>query len=151
MPQVDDEYKRRAALARFKQSTRLPLDDPANPLYPIAGGLGGAAIGTGVARIGGSILRSIVRKIMPSPAVIRSVTALPVRGSGLARIQRDFASLPSSKTRPAPAKKDTGTTPTGSSRVGYRGAPLPGSAAAIPRGDRVGTGNPPGPQLRDRK
>ena len=41
--------------------------------------------------------------------------------------------------------------PKGSSSVGYRDAPLPGSAAARPRGGTVGTGAKPGRQLRDRK
>ena len=74
-------------------------------------------------------------------------------GAGLARIQRDLARLgtPKPLARPAPAKKNASIMPPGSRGVGYRDAPLPGSAAAIPRGGTVGTGAKPGRQLRARK
>jgi hypothetical protein len=82
-----------------------------------------------------------------------TVTNRAGSGAGLARIQRDLASLgtPKPRTRPAPAKKNAGSMPSGSSSVGYRPTPTPGSAASIPRGGTVGTGNPPGRQLRNRK
>jgi hypothetical protein len=72
-------------------------------------------------------------------------------GAGLARVQRDLARLgtPKPVARPAPALKNA--RPSGSSSVGYKPTPTPGSAASIPRGGTVGTGNPPGRQLRDRK
>ncbi len=97
MPQQDADYKKKANLAIFKQKLNLPLTDSNNPLSTIAGGLGGHAIGTGALRVGDSILRGIIRKILPSPAAIKRVTVAPVArrapGSGLARIQRDLASL----------------------------------------------------------
>ena len=77
-----------------------------------------------------------------------TVTNRAGSGAGLANIQRDLARLgtPKPLARPAPAKRNASST-----SVGYRSAPLPGSAAAIPRGGTVGTGNPPGRQLRTRK
>ena len=77
-----------------------------------------------------------------------TVTNRAGSGAGLARIQSDLARLgtPKPLARPAPAKRNASST-----SVGYRDAPLPGSAAAIPRGGTVGTGNPPGRQLRTRK
>jgi len=82
-----------------------------------------------------------------------TVTNRAGSGAGLARIQRDLARLgtPKPRTRPAPALKNASSMPPGSSSVGYRSTPIPGSAAARPRGGTVGTGNPPGRQLRDRK
>lgn len=91
-----------------------------------------------------------------------TVTNRAGSGAGLARIQRDLARLgtPKPLARPAPANRNTGSAVArpapakknaSSTSVGYRGAPLPGSAAAIPRGGTVGTGNPPGRQLRTRK
>ena len=146
MPQQDSNFKKRNSLAVFKQAVNIPAEN-----HPAVGMLGAGTMGAGAVRVGNSILRGIVRKLIPSPAVIKSVAARPAPGSGLARLQRDLASLPPSKARPAPAKKDAGTTPTGSSSVGYRKAPLPGSAAARPRGGDVPTRNKPGPQYRDRK
>lgn len=77
-----------------------------------------------------------------------TVTNRAGSGAGLANIQRDLARLgtPKPLARPAPAKRNASST-----SVGYRDAPLPGSAASIPRGGTVGTGNPPGRQLRTRK
>ena len=80
-----------------------------------------------------------------------TVTNRAGSGAGLANIQRDLALLGVKKpvARPAPALKNA--RPPGSSSVGYRPTPTPGSAASIPRGGTVGTGNPPGRQLRNRK
>ena len=82
-----------------------------------------------------------------------TVTNRAGSGAGLVNIQRDLARLgtPKPLARPAPAKRNTGSAPSGSSSVGYRQAATPGSAAAILRGGTVGTGNPPGRQLRTRK
>ena len=48
------------------------------------------------------------------------------------------------------AQKASKIKPSGSSSVGYRDAPLPGSAAAIPRGADVVSLNPPGMQRSTR-
>ena len=148
MPQQDANYKKRTSLAIFKQNANIPTEN-----HPAMGMLGAGAIGTGAARIGGSVLRSIVRKLIPSPAAIKKATVTPATrpapGSGLASLQRDLEFLknnPGAISRPAPGSK-----PKGSSSVGYRDAPLPGSAAARPRGGTAGTGAKPGRQLRDRK
>lgn len=148
MPQQDSNFKKRNSLAIFKQTANIPTEN-----HPAVGMLGAGAIGTGAARVGGSVLRSIVRKLIPSPAAIKAATVTPPAragsGAGLARIQADLEFLrtnPGATSRPAPGSK-----PTGSSSVGYRTTPTPGSAAARPRGGTVGTGNPPGKQLRERK
>jgi hypothetical protein len=148
MPQQDANFKKRTSLAIFKQTANMPA-----ATNPVSGMFGASSIGTGAARVGGSVLRSIVRKLIPSPAAIKAATVKPVArpapGSGLASIQRDLEFLrtnPGAVSRPAPGSK-----PTGSSSVGYRTTPTPGSAASRPRGGTVGTGNPPGKQLRDRK
>ena len=227
MPQQDSDYKKKSDSALFKQSLDLPLNDPASPLYPIVGGLGGG-IGTSVARAGSSILKGILKKIIPSPKAIKTATTRPAPGSGLARIQRDFASLPSARAT-APMYRVTGMTVTkaakdsfaaersemarraamrsrvqtlarnaeerastsigmrsrvqslarqaeldmkaslakkkaeiikgqnsqtaagkGPESVGYRDAPLPGSAAAIPRGGNVPTLGGVGAQIPTR-
>ena len=206
MPQQDIDYKKKTGKAIFKQNINIPTEN-----HPAMGMLGAGSIGTGVTRAGSGLLKGILRKIIPSPKAIKTVTARPVPGSGLARIQRDFASLPSNRVT-APAYKITGMKVTkaakdaaasdarstvmrdrvkglarqaelgairdkkaatdaglgtdastmrtrvmklarqaeldkkaamdkakvkGSSSVGYRDAPLPGSAAAIPRGGDV--------------
>lgn len=148
MPQQDANYKKRTSLAIFKQNANIPTEN-----HPAMGMLGAGSIGIGAARIGGSVLRSIVRKLIPSPTAIKAATVTPPAragsGAGLARIQADLEFLknnPGATSRPAPGSK-----PKGSSSVGYRDAPLPGSAAARPRGGTTGTGAKPGRQLRDRK
>ena len=147
MPQQDANYKKRTSLAIFKQTANMPA-----ATNPVSGMFGASSIGTGAARVGGSVLRSIVRKLIPSPAAIKAATTKPVArpapGSGLASIQRDLEFLRTTKpvARPAPGSK-----PTGSSSVGYRTTPTPGSAASRPRGGTVGKDTPPGKQLRDRK
>jgi len=147
MPQQDTNFKKKTSRAIFKQNISIPTEN-----HPAMGMLGAGAIGAGFARVGGSVLRSIVRKLIPSPAAIKAATVKPVArpapGSGLASIQRDLEFLRVNKpvARPAPGSK-----PTGSSSVGYRTTPTPGSAASRPRGGTVGKDTPPGPQFRDRK
>jgi len=216
MPQQDTNFKKKTSRAIFKQNISIPTEN-----HPAMGMLGAGSIGTGVVRAGSSLLKGVLRKIIPSPQAIKTVTARPVPGSGLARIQRDLASLPSNRVT-APAYKVTsmkvtktakdaaasdarstvmrdrvkglarkaelgairdkkaatdaglGTDATtmrtrvmklarqaeldkkaamdkakvkGSSSVGYRDAPLPGSAAAIPRGGDVPTVGPIGKQV----
>jgi len=97
MPQQDSNFKKKTSLAIFKQTANMP-----SATNPVSGMFGASSIGTGVVRAGNSILKSVLKKVVPSPAVIKTVTTRPAPGSGLSRIQQDLEFL---KTRPAPAYK----------------------------------------------
>ena len=103
MPQQDSNFKKRNSLAVFKQAVNIPAEN-----HPAVGMLGAGTIGTGVVRAGSSLLKSVLRKVVPSPAAIKTITTRPAPGPGLSRIQQDLEFL---KTRPAPAYKKS-TAPT---------------------------------------